>query len=43
MLKNDYVAKLINLKGVKFKNIDVQKDTVRFLVSGLHLMLLFQL
>lgn len=35
MLKNDYVTKLINLEGAKFKNIDVQKDTVRFLVSGL--------
>jgi transposase len=36
MLKNDYVTKLINLKGVKFKDIDIQEDSVHFLVSSLH-------
>lgn len=36
MLKNDYVTKLINLEGVKFKNTDIQKDTVRILVTPEH-------
>lgn len=36
MLKNDYVTKLINLEGVKFKDIDVQDDRVHILVRALH-------
>jgi transposase len=36
MLKNHYVTKLINLKGVKFKDIDIQEDTVHILVNSLH-------
>ena len=35
MLKNEYVTKLINLKEVKFKNIDIQEDRVHFFVSSL--------
>ena len=36
MLKNDYVTKLINLEGVKFKDIDIQGDRVKILVSSMH-------
>ncbi len=36
MLKNDYVTKLINLESVKFKDIDIQEDTVRVLVTPVH-------
>lgn len=36
MLKNDYVTKLINLEGVKFKDIDIQEDSVHLLVTSLH-------
>ncbi|HEV8051811.1 MAG TPA: ISL3 family transposase [Parachlamydiaceae bacterium] len=36
MLKNHYVTKLINLEGVKFKNIDIQDDKVRVLVAPVH-------
>lgn len=36
MLKNDYVTKLINLKGVKFRDIDIQEDAVRVLVAPMH-------
>lgn len=36
MLTNDYVTKLINLEGVKFKDIDIQEDSVHLLVSLLH-------
>ncbi len=34
MQKNDYVAKLINLESVKFKDVDIQKDEIRFLVAS---------
>jgi transposase len=33
MLKNDYVTKLINLEGVKFRNIDIQGDSVHILMT----------
>ncbi len=36
MLKNDYVTKLINLESVKFKDIDIQEDEIRFLVASEH-------
>ena len=36
MLKNDYVTKLINLEGVKFKDLDIQEDTMRILVATVH-------
>jgi transposase len=36
MLKNDYVTKLINLEGVKFKDIDIQEDSVHILVGLPH-------
>ncbi len=36
MLKNDCVTKLINLEGVKFKNVDIQKDTINFFVIPMH-------
>ncbi|MBA2727510.1 MAG: ISL3 family transposase [Parachlamydiaceae bacterium] len=34
MLKNDYVTKLINLESVKFKDVDIQQDEIRFLVTS---------
>jgi len=34
MLKNDYVTKLINLEGIKFKDIDIQEDTIRVFVTA---------
>lgn len=36
MLNNDYVTKLINLEGVKFKDIDIQEDSVHILVAPVH-------
>ena len=36
MLKNECVTKLINLKGVNFKEADIQEDTVRFFVINSH-------
>jgi len=36
MLKNDCVTKLINLEGVKFKNIDIQEDEICVFVVPLH-------
>lgn len=36
MLKNNYITKLINLEGVKFKDIDIQEDVIRFFVAPLH-------
>lgn len=36
MLRNDYVTKLINLEGVKFRDVDIQGDSIHFFVSPLH-------
>lgn len=36
MLKNECITKLINLEGVKFKDINIQKDTIRVLVAAVH-------
>lgn len=36
MLRDDYVTKLINLEGVKFRDIDIQRDRVHVFVSSLH-------
>jgi hypothetical protein len=36
MLNNHYVTKLINLEGVKFKNADIQEDTIRILIAPVH-------
>lgn len=36
MLKNDYVTKLINLEGIKFKYVDIQEDVIRILVAAVH-------
>jgi transposase len=36
MLKNDYVTKLINLEGVKFKDIHIQEDTIDVFVVSRH-------
>ena len=36
MLKNDCVTKLINLESVKFKDIDIQENTIRVLVAPMH-------
>ena len=36
MLKNDYVTKLINLERVNFKDVDIQEDEIRFLVTTEH-------
>lgn len=36
MLKNDYVTKLINLKGVEFGDLDIQEDSVHILVRTTH-------
>lgn len=36
MLKNDNITKLINLEGVKFKDIDIQEDKIRLLVAPVH-------
>ncbi|KIC76030.1 hypothetical protein DB41_GP00010, partial [Neochlamydia sp. TUME1] len=36
MLNNDYLTKLINLEGVKFKDIYIQEDTVRVLITPIN-------
>ncbi|KIC72048.1 Transposase [Neochlamydia sp. EPS4] len=36
MLNNDYLTKLINLEGVKFKDIYIQEDTVRILITPIN-------
>lgn len=34
MLKTDYVTKFINLEGVKFKDINIQEDTIDVFVAS---------
>jgi transposase len=36
MLRNDYVTKLINLEGVKFKDVNIQEDTIDVFVVPIH-------
>lgn len=36
MLNNHCATNLINLEGVKFKDIDIQEDRVRVLVTSVH-------
>ena len=36
MLKNDYLTKLINLKGIEFGDLDIQEDSVHILMRTTH-------